>query len=70
MCIDHTVYIHFSVQGHLDGFYIVDSVNDAAVNPGDKYSPNSLKFNEQETSPINLLSIYSQFHYPYPWSST
>lgn len=68
MCIDHTVCIHFPVQGHLDGFYIMDTVNNAAVNTGDKYSPNSSKFSEQQQkmTPVNLLSNYSQVHYPSP----
>ncbi|KAL6090208.1 hypothetical protein STEG23_036024 [Scotinomys teguina] len=55
---------------HLDGFYIMDTVNDAAVNIGDKYSPNSLNFNEQKASPVNLLRIYSQLHCPSPCSDT
>lgn len=58
----HTVCI-LSVLGQLDGFYVVD---DHAVNTGDKYSPASLKINKQtnKRSPVNLLSIYSRFHYP------
>lgn len=41
---------HFYVQGHLDGFCTVDTVKATAVNTGDKHSPNSLKFNEQNVT--------------------
>lgn len=66
MGIDHNVSTQFYVQGHLDGFYTVDTVKATAVSTGHKLSPNSLKFNEQKTLPVHLLSVHSQFHYHLP----
>lgn len=48
VCIGHIVSTHFYVQGHLDGFYTVDTVKATAMNTGNKHSPNSSKFNEQK----------------------
>ena len=52
VCIYHILFIHSSLDGHLDYFHFLATVNNAAMNMGVHYLPESLL--------SILLGIYPQ----------